>query len=118
MRRAAKTDTNHAAVRDGLRSIGWSVADTSGAGDNFPDLVVGVGGRGLSFPPAPLSRGAVCDGEVYLVEVKPPKGKLRTGQQEFAWTWRGNYIVAETAEDVIEAVTVIRAARRVRGNDR
>lgn len=114
MRRAAKTDTNHAAVRDDLRRMGYSVADTAGMGDDFPDLVVGVGGRLPMFAPAQKARGVVCDGEVYLVEVKPPKGKLRTGQQDFAWTWRGNYIVAETAEEVAQCIAQIRAARRGR----
>lgn len=114
MRRAAKTDANHAAMVDDLRALGWSVLDTAGAGDGFPDLVVGIGGRLPAFAPAQDARGVVCDGEVYMVEVKAPKGKLRPAQQELAWTWRGNYIVAESVEDVIQAVRELRAARKGR----
>lgn len=114
MRRAARTDTNHAAVVADLRALGWSVLDTSGAGDGFPDIVVGIGGRLPMFAPAQNARGVVCDGEVYMVEIKAPKGKLRPAQQELAWTWRGNYIIAETAEDVVEGVAAIRAARKGR----
>ena len=114
MRRAARTDTNHAALVADLRALGWSVLDTAGAGDGFPDIVVGIGGRLPMFAPAQNARGVVCDGEVYLVEIKSPGGKLRPAQQELAWTWRGNYIVAETANQVIEGVAAIRAARKGR----
>lgn len=112
MRRGAKVDTTHTAVRDGLRALGWSVVDTSAVGvAGFPDLVVGVGGQRLPFPPDPLSRGVVCNGDVYMVEVKSPKGKLGVDQQEFAWEWRGNYIAAETAEAAAEAIQALRRGK-------
>ena len=44
MRRAARTDANHATIRDALRSVGCSVADTSAVGQGFPDLVIGFRG--------------------------------------------------------------------------
>ena len=113
-RRGSKVDANQAAVVADLRALGWSVLDTSGAGDGFPDIVVGIGGRLPAFAPPQNARGVVCDGEVYMVEIKAPGGKLRKAQQELAWTWRGNYVVAETAEAVVEAVAQIRAARKVR----
>lgn len=109
-----RVDTTHAAVRDGLRDLGWSVADTSALGDSFPDLVVGVGASRLPFPPDPRARGALCTGDVFLVEVKSPAGKLEDGQQAFAWEWRGNYIVAETAEEAASAIQALRTARRIR----
>lgn len=39
-RRAAKVDSNHAEIRDGLRELGFIVKDTSRHGDGLPDLVV------------------------------------------------------------------------------
>jgi hypothetical protein len=39
MRRASKTDTTHAEIRETFRQLGWQVIDTSGLG-NFVDLVV------------------------------------------------------------------------------
>lgn len=39
-RRACRVDDNHGAVRNALRKAGAFVADTSGAGSGFPDLVV------------------------------------------------------------------------------
>lgn len=110
-RRGSKVDANQAAVVADLRALGWSVLDTSGAGDGFPDVVVGIGGRLPAFAPAQNVRGVVCDGEVYMVEIKSPGGKLRPAQQELAWTWRGNYIVAETAEDVVEAIQALRRGK-------
>lgn len=106
-----RVDTTHADLRDGLRALGWSVHDTSKLGDDFPDLVVGVGAPRLPFAPDPLSRGAVCSGDVYLVEVKSRGGRLSDGQQEFAWGWRGNYVVAETAEEAAAAIAELRRGR-------
>jgi hypothetical protein len=39
---ARRTDANHAAIRDGLRGLGYVVLDLSGAGDGIPDLAVAV----------------------------------------------------------------------------
>lgn len=111
-RRSGRRDTTHAAVRDGLRELGWSVWDTGGVGDGFPDLVVGIGnGTQWPMPPPPNARGVVCDGENYFVEVKSPGGTLEDSQQEFAWRWRGNYIAAETAQEAADAIQALRAAR-------
>lgn len=110
-RRAAKVDASHAEVRDGLRALGWSVLDTSAVGGGFPDLVVGVGGQLPPFAPPQLGRGVVCGGDNYFVEVKSKGGKLTEDQQELAWTWRGNYIVAETAEEAAAAIQSLRQGR-------
>lgn len=45
MRRAPRTDANHADVREALRKAGWVVVDTSRAGAGFPDLVALKAGR-------------------------------------------------------------------------
>lgn len=39
-RKSAKTDKNHRLIRDGMREAGYFVADTSGMGEGFPDLVI------------------------------------------------------------------------------
>lgn len=43
-RRARKTDSNHAAIRDGLRAAGADVTDLSGIGGGIPDLIVSMFG--------------------------------------------------------------------------
>jgi Holliday junction resolvase len=45
MRRRARTDANHAEIREALRACGWTVIDTSRAGSGFPDLVAAKAGR-------------------------------------------------------------------------
>ena len=44
MRRAARLDANHGAIRDGLRKLGMFVWDCSSAGNGGPDLMVWRGG--------------------------------------------------------------------------
>lgn len=45
MRRRARTDANHEAVRTALRAAGWTIFDASRVGAGFPDLVALKGGR-------------------------------------------------------------------------
>lgn len=45
MRRAARTDGNHAEVIETLRRCGWHVHDTSGLGGGWFDCVAAKGGR-------------------------------------------------------------------------
>ena len=44
MRKRARTDANHAEIREALRRDGWYVLDTSSLGGGFPDLVAAKGG--------------------------------------------------------------------------
>ena len=74
-RYAARRDTTHADVRDGLRQAGYSVFDAGSVGGDFPDLVVGA--HGLTF----------------LIEVKSPGGKVSEGQSRFAANWRGGPVL-------------------------
>lgn len=90
MRYARRKDTTHKDIADGLREIGFSVADTSALGNDFPDLVIGRFGVDAK------------------VECKSPKGKktaedrLSEGQRDFKDEWRGApVIVAYTLEDVL-----------------
>lgn len=91
MRRAARTDANHAAIRDALRKAGASVADTSAVGSGFPDLVVGLRGRNL------------------LVEVKdgsrkPSERALTPAQAEFAQAWRGQWAKVESVDQALALI--------------
>jgi hypothetical protein len=45
MRRRAKVDANHASVVQALRSVGWTVFDTSRLGNGFVDAVAARRGR-------------------------------------------------------------------------
>ena len=76
MRYAARRDTTHATVRDGLRQAGYSVFDAGGVGGDFPDLVVGAYQR-----------------FTFLVEVKSPGGKVSPGQSRFAREWKGGPVL-------------------------
>ena len=110
--KAARRDTNHAEIRDGLRALGWSVHDLGSTGDGCPDLAVGIGNSvQWPMPPPPKTRGIVCDGLTVLVEVKTPGGKLTADQQTFAWRWRGSYLVVESLDEAVEAIERLRGAR-------
>lgn len=69
MRRAAKTDNNHAHIRDQLRANGRAVWDCSKFGDGFPDLVVGY------------------RGSIFLMEVKSEDGQLTPKQHKAINKW-------------------------------
>lgn len=76
MRRAARTDTNHAQIVKALRDYGCKVFDTSAIGAGFPDLLIGIHGR------------------LGLVEVKggqkPPSARRMTEAQVAFWDeWAG-----------------------------
>ena len=80
---ARRTDNNHAEIRDGLRRLGYRVADTHRLGKSYPDLVVADKKRML------------------WVEVKGETGELSEGQVKFITQWLGHVIVATTVEDVV-----------------
>ncbi len=86
-RYAARRDTNHAEIRDGLRKCGFSVHDAGSAGGDLPDLIVGA--HGLTF----------------LVEIKGPRGKLSAGQLAFRNEWRGGPVL--TVHSLDEALLEI-----------
>lgn len=90
--RAARTDDNHAEIRNGLREIpSMKVADTFSAGNGFPDLVCGYQGR------------------VYLLEVKdgtkpPSKRKLTPEQEKFHAEWSGYVHVVKSLDEALSIV--------------
>jgi hypothetical protein len=96
MRRAARTDGNHAEIVRALRQAGCGVVDLSGVGNGVPDLLV----------EAPVYPHAMA-----LLEIKDPaqppnKRKLTPAQQEFHAGWRGPLHVVETVEQALAAVGV------------
>lgn len=89
MRRAAKVDDNHRAICRLLAQIpGISVADTSGAGEGFPDLVIGFRGQN------------------WLIELKDgaksaSRRKLTPAQVKFQQEWTGQYAVCKDFDEVL-----------------
>lgn len=94
---ARRKDTTHRAIAQGLEAAGFSVADTSRLGDDFPDLVIGKHGVDAK------------------VECKSPKkihkqkGEgLSEGQRTFRDEWRGApVIVATSLEEVIYSFNLL-----------
>lgn len=93
MRRAARTDANHATVMLDLRRLGYRVEDMSQVGGGVPDLLVGT------------PCGALC-----LVEVKdgakPPSKRVLTEDQvkwHLAWG-KWPVFVALSAADAHEKI--------------
>lgn len=87
MRRAARTDDNHAAIVAAFRRMGCSVVSLAAVGKGCPDLL--------------------CANRTgsWLVEVKdgakPPSARQLTPDQvEFHAGWRGEIFVVEHIEDV------------------
>ena len=96
MKRAAKIDGNHNAIRDYLEAIGCSVLSLAATGKGCPDLLVGR--RAINV----------------LIEVKDPaqpknKQKLTPDQVEFHNRWRGQVSVARTPQ---EAEAIVNAAEK------
>lgn len=71
MRRAAKTDTNQAAIVAGLRQRGIKVQPLHQVGRGVPDLLVGV------------------RGELHLIEIKMPGEKLTGAEPAWHSEWAG-----------------------------
>lgn len=91
MRRAAKTDNNHSDVRDFLRGIGCSVADTSGAGEGFPDLVVGYRGKNFMI-------------EIKDCEKEKAESKLTPAQIKFHAGWNGQIDIVTGPDDALATI--------------
>lgn len=97
MRRAARTDQNHAAIVRALKAAGCSVWDTSALGHGAPDLVVGRGRATFLLevkrPPGP--RGGTSDDGQHQSEI----------QRLWALLWRGSQVcVVTTVDEALRAV--------------
>ena len=100
MRRAKRTDANHAEIRDGLRAMGWEVYDFSGIGGGLPDL-------GVSVAPGVPHFLEIKDGG------KPLSAQKLTARQEewhrFAWQ------MTSKVRNLPEAVKALEWARNRNG---
>ena len=91
MRRAARTDGNHAAIVAALRKIGATAFSLAAVGNGCPDMVVGY--RGVNL----------------LLEVKdgarpPSERSLTAAQKEFFAAWAGQAAVVISASDAVTFV--------------
>lgn len=98
MRRAARTDANHAAIVKRLRAIGATVQDLSKVGDGCPDLAVGYHGVNLFIE--------IKDGTK-----KPSARKLTTDQVTWHESWRGQCAVVESADEAERIVVELSLKR-------
>lgn len=88
-RRAAKVDTNHAAIVAMLRAVGASVQSLAATGNGVPDLLVGFRGQN------------------HILEVKTDKGKLTPCQVEWHAAWRGSVVTVRNADEALQAIGAI-----------
>jgi len=91
MRRAARTDSNHAEIVEALRRAGASVQSLAPVGCGCPDLLVGL--RGVNT----------------LLEVKdgskrPSARRLTVDETRWHRAWLGQVVVVETVEQALKAV--------------
>ena len=91
MRRAARTDNNHAAIVKAFRQIGATVQNLHAVGGGCPDVLVGF--RGVNV----------------LVEIKDgakAASAQRLTAQQFEWhaTWAGQVCIVNSIEDAVKAV--------------
>lgn len=84
--RAHRTDNNHAEIRDGLRELGWFVADTHDLGHGFPDLLV------------------YRHGKVHHIEIKSPGGRLTDDERKFAAACPQPVIIAYGLQDLLDKI--------------
>ena len=87
-RRNPRRDGNESAIVEVLRKRGFSVSYVSGSG--LPDLVVGFRGTDKTPP------------QVWLVEIKQPKGRFKPAQIKWRESWTGPApIVLRTLDDAM-----------------
>lgn len=89
MRFAAKVDLNQSAIVDALRKVGVSVQSMAAIGKGCPDLV------------------CAKDANVWLIEVKGPKGKLTPDQVEWIGKWQGDVHIIRTVDEALQLVGVL-----------
>jgi Holliday junction resolvase len=89
MRYANRRDDTHKAIKKGLMAHGFSVADTSRVGDDFPDLVIGKFGID-----AKIECKTPRDMKTAIGQRKKAQDVFSNGQATFAESWRGTPVIA------------------------
>lgn len=83
---ARRTDLNHAELVREMREAGLCVIDLSRVGNGVPDLLVSN------------------SDEMWLVEVKSPKGKMHERQRQWHDDWRGKKpLIIRQLQEFLEA---------------
>lgn len=82
---------------------------------NEADLFAALRANGLSVYPMDQPADALVGyaGASYLVEIKMPKGELTDPQAKFLSTWRGDYTILRTTEDVEAFVKAVKRRKVV-----
>lgn len=98
MRRAAKRDFNHADIVKALRDAGCGVIDMAELGRGVPDI---------------LAHAPTYPFQMALIEIKNPDvpkcdRRLTPAQREFHMNWRRPIFVAESVEEALAAVGIVR----------
>jgi hypothetical protein len=94
VRRAARTDDNHAEIIKAFRKFGCSVADTHALGGGFPDAVVAKNYKTVLIE--------IKDG------AKPLSARqLTIDEAKFYDKWQGLYFIVESLSDVIDVVRAL-----------
>lgn len=93
---ARRIDSNQREIVEALKAAGCAVVSTARMGGGFPDLVVG--------------RGDIGHGQIFLLEVKGPKGRFTPSELRFAASWHGNYRVVRSVEEALRAVGLMEVA--------
>ena len=86
-RRAARTDSNHAEIRDAARRAGYYWVDTFQLGGGFPD--------------------AICVSKTHIpvmVEIKSPGEKLTPAEKKFRQNYPGPYCIVYSSGDLLEVM--------------
>ena len=84
---ARRTDANHAEIRDSLRACGYQVIDLSAVGHGIPDLLV-------------VSK----TGQIVLIEVKAPKGRMTPAEDKFHAEFNGPLAVVRSVEAALQVM--------------
>lgn len=93
MRYAARTDRNHAEIRDALRSAGIRVIDCARMGNGFPDLCC-------------LLRGNTIWIEIKRDDVSPSRSALTADQSKFHESARMAGVTIHVVRNVDEALSM------------
>jgi hypothetical protein len=97
-RHARRVDENHSDIRDGLRRLGWDVADLSGCGGGVPDLMVRLSAGGMPYF-LEIKRGGV------------PLSAQRLTKAQEEWHRFAHFITSKVTslEEAVEALTWAKA---------